>query len=267
MNRLLLTSHVRDSFRRIGADVRAVPPPVVQRTVFGGVLFDQIRLRVRDETFELVLPAGTEALVRDCRAPERHLVLAIRELGSAPQHFLCGFDERHWFAASVTGTTVAAARESLLPPAVRAALMHAGLRHRDRFRRHTAVFLRQGEWFFVPTEVPAEPLLIRRQEPLVRPGGGKAHVVAELSRGGTGEMVWYHPTYGANGLNDAEYAALTDHVRKAPAWRRMTRVRDGGRVLARGTVRHPDHATLVLNGWHAVYLNNERRAAGLGFLD
>ena len=35
----------------------------------------------------------------------------------------------------------------------------------------------------------------------------------------------------------------------------------GARVYARGLVRHPDHATLVLNGWHEVLANTEAQAS------
>jgi hypothetical protein len=51
------------------------------------------------------------------------------------------------------------------------------------------------------------------------------------------------------------------------SWRRM--VRDA-EVYARGKVRHPDHKTVFLSGWHRVYMNRERfarHAAQIAFLD
>jgi hypothetical protein len=34
-------------------------------------------------------------------------------------------------------------------------------------------------------------------------------------------------------------------------------------LFARGTVRHPDHATIELNGWHRVVMNTENRARAM----
>jgi hypothetical protein len=41
-------------------------------------------------------------------------------------------------------------------------------------------------------------------------------------------------------------------------------------VFAKGAVRHPDHATVVLRGWHRVAMNTEQAARAMrhvGFLD
>jgi hypothetical protein len=41
-------------------------------------------------------------------------------------------------------------------------------------------------------------------------------------------------------------------------------------VFARGTVRHRDHATITLHGWHQVWMNTEnttRQMANVAFLD
>ena len=34
-------------------------------------------------------------------------------------------------------------------------------------------------------------------------------------------------------------------------------------VYARGRVRHPDHKTIFLNGWHRVLMNTENEAPGM----
>jgi hypothetical protein len=50
-------------------------------------------------------------------------------------------------------------------------------------------------------------------------------------------------------------------------WRRMTR---DAEVYARGEVRHLDHKTIDLYGWHRVYMNRERfarHAPQIAFLD
>lgn len=265
MNSFIITSHLRSSFRGIGAYVRAVPLPPPRRT-WNGFATETRRINVRNDAFELMLPLNARAVVLDCRKDEHHLVLSVQEPRVAPQRFLCGFDERHWFAAAVTGHTVAKARESLMPPAVREAGLRAGIRHADFFRRHTKAFIRQGEWFFVPEEIEADPLLIRRREPLIRPGGGKAHIVDELVRG-QGEMVWHHARLAPNGITDAEFEKQTEWSRKSEGWSRRMRISRDVAVHARGAVRHPDHATVYLVGWHRVYINSEVRPASLGFLD
>jgi hypothetical protein len=41
-------------------------------------------------------------------------------------------------------------------------------------------------------------------------------------------------------------------------------------VYARGSVRHPDHATVTLHDWHQVMMNTEnttRQMANLAFID
>ncbi len=74
-----------------------------------------------------------------------------------------------------------------------------------------------------------------------------------------------HPT----GLAEDEYHRLleTDPEARRLRWRRMVRVAE---VFARGDVRHRDHKTIHLDGWHRVYMNRERFAAHarqIAFLD
>ena len=38
-------------------------------------------------------------------------------------------------------------------------------------------------------------------------------------------------------------------------------------VYVKGAITHPDHATLVLRGWHRVYLNGEVLSQELGSID
>lgn len=262
MNSFQLTPHLHTSFRKIGACVEVLPAFLDRRRRFALPR----RITVLDRTFGLSLPPGTLAVVSDCRPDQRHLVLSLQDPGAKPERFLCGFDERHWFAAAVTGTTMATAKDSLMPRAVRGIATRVGLRRTDLHRRHNRAFIRQGEWFFVPTDVAVDPLRIHRREPLIRPGGGKPHLVDELVRG-AGEMVWHHPLHAPSGLNEPERAALSREVRRDAGWSRRLRVSREGSVLARGAVRHPDHATIHLAGWHRVYLNTEVRPISLGFLD
>jgi len=207
------------------------------------------------EFFDIRCREGFIPEILDVAPRERHLVLMVRD-GRAKNKFLLGHDERHWFAAAVPGDSVRDVRtaiESLRPQEV---------------GRHTAI--RQGEWFFVPqrTGFAADPLtVIHRNERLSRGAGSKPHMCEEVfRRGGAVVMISRkHPL----GIPPAAYNRLmaTDPEARNMSWQRM--VRDA-EVYARGTVRHPDHKTVHLDGWHRVHMNQERFAAHarqIAFLD
>ena len=227
----------------------------------------------KGEYFELRVGEHVEATVVDVRPEDRHLLLMTRRPGSRgreeKQKFLCGHDERAWFVAAVpeiAGVSgVASAMEALKPRPVREEQARKGVRHKDRRKRHTEAYLRQGEWFFLPRPRLSPPAsLVLRNEP-IRRGSGKPHLCQELYRtGGIGVHVNHlYP----DGLTDAEFAALPTAVRERHTWRRMTR---DARAFVRGTVRHPDHKTIRLPFWHRVVMNTEsesRAMAGVAFLD
>jgi hypothetical protein len=90
------------------------------------------------------------------------------------QKFLCGHDERHWFVCAVPGnsvTNVVNAMEALQPAEVRGAVSQKVKRSKNRLRRRNEAFVRQGEWFFIPTpELVVNPNVscfatMQRQEP------------------------------------------------------------------------------------------------------
>jgi hypothetical protein len=57
------------------------------------------------------------------------------------------------------------------------------LRQKERNRRHNSARIRQGEWFFVRVAgLSLNPLLVLRNEPLVRSRGGKPHMREQLYR-------------------------------------------------------------------------------------
>jgi hypothetical protein len=219
------------------------------------------RLDVRDETFVLGFAGRGEpadAEVVQVAPADRHLLLLVRGAG-AKSRFLCGHDERHWFVAAIPEdargvTGVRTAKAALQPPGV--AQLAAQLPRRQRFRSRNPAFLRQGEWFFVP-----EPRLevydawVLRNEPVGRPGG-TPHILREAYRRG-GETVYVR--HGRTDvLTPAEYAELSRSERRE--W--VARLRDP-ELFARGTVRHPDHATIELPGWHRVLMNTESRAQAM----
>lgn len=263
------TQTIENQFARMGARFQVVHQEIAHP---GADYALDIRADRHGQYFELRVPASVapslELAVLQTQARERHLVLLVKK-PQVKDRFLCGHDEREWFVAAVPGqiTTVTQAQEALKPQPVRRAEALRGLRAGERRRRRNAVSIRQGEWFFVPRpELAVKPSLILRNEP-IRRGNGKPHLVAEVFRHG-GEAVLVCPRY-PNGLTEAAYKAVLARHRKAKGWG-WTRMRRNAAVYARGTVRHPDHATITLPCWHEVLMNTEtqsRTMANVAFLD
>jgi hypothetical protein len=262
-------------FASMGSDLRVIPQdrPYHPRRVWRNgqwvettrPAFAGFNVTVHRGVFQINQPGSVELHVVDCQPKDRHLLLMARE-GPTKQKFLCGHDERDWFVASVPAntTSVSDAKDRLRPAAVTAALIRYGVPARKRHRRHNPAYIRQGEWFFVPApEVTVDPRYILHREPLRRPGGGKAHIVQELFRKG-GESVMVHPRLAANGITLAQFRSLAEADRRAGGWRNMRR---NPEAYARGSIRHPDHATVWLSGWHRIHINAEERLSTLGFLD
>jgi hypothetical protein len=109
--------------------------------------------------------------------------------------------------------------------------------------------------------------VIWKNEPLRRGAGSKPHICEELMRhSGVAVMVSReYPT----GITEPAYHRLmeTSEGARRMSWTRA--VRDA-HVFARGSVRHRDHRTIHLDGWHRVYMNRERfapHARQIAFLD
>jgi hypothetical protein len=82
--------------------------------------------------------------------------------------------------------------------------------------------------------------------------------------GGTG--VWINDGR-LPGISEARYERLTPKQRTKGRWVRFVRDPE---VYAKGTVRHPDHATIELPSWHRVLMNTEQGARAMrhvAFLD
>ena len=105
--------------------------------------------------------------------------------------------------------------------------------------------------------------LILNDEPILR-SGGKPHIVEYLYRFG-GTRVYVHRKY-PTGLIEREYRALIARNPKAAAWP-WTMMQRNPAVYAKGKIRHPDHATLVLPFWHRVLMSGERSSSNVVFLD
>ena len=249
------TNLLERHFDRIGARARVHGPRRWQQDDYqidvsadrGGEFFDFSVRRTAD--FQLL----------QSRADQRHLLL----LASDGKRFLCGHDERHWFVAGIADrvSTVTAAKESLMPAEVRE--MAAQIPRSEIDNRKNVLFKRQGEWFFVPVrkETCAESVL--KNEPMRKTPRNKPHWVQELYRDG-GETVYVSRN---KVLSQAEYntAMETNPERmRGQSWRVMVR---NANVYARGAVRHADHSTVWLEGWHRVFMNAEFTTSAVAFLD
>ena len=256
--------HLVSHFGRIGARVR------VREDVAGGLRLNILR-DAEGQFFDVLAPRGLEARVVDLDKNLRHLLLlgvdpqgGGREggEGGAKRRFLCGHDEREWFVCAVPGNGVSRVRqamEALKPPLVRFEQERKGVRGAKRLRRKTTAYIRQGEGFFLPRPKMTVPKnLVMRSEALSR-GFGKPHWAEFLYReGGEAVMVCSkHP----GGVSVERYRQL---IRDKPGraswdWRPMRR---NPTAFVKGTVRHPDHATIRLDVWHQVVLNTEGEAPG-----
>lgn len=208
-----------------------------------------------------------EMRVLNADPDDRHLVLHIAG-DEGGERFLCGHDERHWFAAAVADrvSTVKDAKRSLLPKTLR----EAGLTDRTISTRHNETFKRQGEWFFVPVDANyfkrrGGATTVLHNEPLLRNRNAKPHMCSDVIRfGGTPVVVYMGVEY-----TPASWDLFVEQLRahgKRPTGRVLNVVKDP-EVYVRGQVRHPDHATLVLKGWHRVHANAEMRSENLSFYD
>ena len=266
------TTNLDIKFARIGARLKVAERPSRRSRMVGAFSLD-VQTDRKGEFFEIVRPAGTEAeiAVLDVQPSDRHLLLLIRENGEKSK-FLCGHDERHWFVAGIPEAapvgTVRQAKEALKPAEVQTAQARKGLKAKARSRRKNAAYVRQGEWFFLPVPgFAVDEKLVLRNEPLTRGNGGKPHWAEFCYRTG-GETVYVcrrHP----NGVTETQYQSILAGSPKAKGWGWRTMRRNPG-VYVRGRVRHADHATLTLHGWHQVLMNTEGQSKAMrnvAFLD
>jgi hypothetical protein len=244
------------AFEKMGARLKVEEP---RSSRFLRPKASAIRLDVRrdkkGEYFLVSKPVEdkTELVVLDVEPEDRHLLLLTRD-GKKKARFLAGHDERHWFVAAIPEatpiSTVRAAKTALKPKPI---------------REVSGGVIRQGEWFFVPRpEEKIDEKLVLHNEPLTRGARSKPHRCQDLVR--TGGVTVYVNASHPNGLPEAAYAKL-DAQEKKGGWRVMRR---DARVFVRGRIRHSDHKTIILRGWHEVLMNTENQSMAMqhvAFLD
>lgn len=267
------TQLLSKKFERIGARLKVVTPSHRRMRSMSTLLALDIGEDRHGEFFEIIPRTNPHPAIEvlDIQPSDRHLLLLVRE-EEEKNKYLCGHDERHWFVAGIPEAapvgTVRQAKEALQPKEVQSAIARMRVSGDSRNLRKNAAFVRQGEWFFLPAAtIVIDDARVLRNEPLRRGNGGKPHWAEFCYRTG-GDTVYVcnrHP----NGLTEAQYRKTISSHRAAKNWGWQTMRRNPG-VFVRGRVRHPDHATITLHGWHQVVMNteNESRAMrNVAFLD
>ena len=228
----------------------------------------------KGEFFEIVRQPGAEAevAVLDVQPADRHLLLLVRE-GKEKSKFLCGHDERHWFVAAIPETapvgTVRQAKEALKPAEVQAAQARKRLRAKARNRRKNAAYRPPGR-----VVLPPGPRLRRGREagPAERAAAPGQRRQAALGRvllpdGRRDGLRLLAATPTASPRRSTRRILAGNPKAKGWGWRIMRR---NPGVYVRGRVRHADHATITLHGWHRVVMNTEGQSKAMrnvAFLD
>ena len=220
------------------------------------------------EFFEIDTDGSVEFNILAVDKTNHHLLLFARDNENAKYRFLCGLDEKGWFAAAVPKavSNIADALDALKPAQIIGAQKQLKPKHRNK--RNNAAFKRQGEWFFIPAlDLVPDPMLVIRNEP-IRRGNGSPHMVEEIYRTG-GETVYVCGRY-RGGIDAARYQNLIKRQPKARTWG-WRLMRRNMAVYGRGRVSHRDHKTIILKGWHSILPNRETDAWFIGktleFLD
>ncbi len=226
-----------------------------------------IRRDKKGEFFQIDMRGAVDLQVLNSAKDSQHLLLFAKDRENTKYRYLCGHDERGWFAAAVPDaiSSVPAAMDVLKPAPV--VETQTGLAATQRNKRKNKAFLRQGEWFFIPApDISPDPMLILRSEP-IRRGRGSAHIVEEVFRTG-GESVYVCRKY-PDGLDEDKYQKLLKEEPRAKSWG-WNRMKRNMTVYGRGRVKHRDHKTVTLIGWHRIMPNRESEATfieTLVFLD
>jgi hypothetical protein len=162
---------------------------------------------------------------------------------------LLGHDERQLFVAAVPrhSKDVLDAKDRLKPGAVVEAEKDARVKDKKKNKHRNEARIRQGDFFFVPTNDEVDERVILKNEPLNR-GRGNSHMVDEMVR--SGGQAGYERR--GNFISEAEFNRLQEKDKFG--WRAARR---NPTVYVRGRIRHDEHKTVILKTWHRVFPNTE----------
>jgi hypothetical protein len=199
----------------------------------------------RAERFRLYVHPDAEIYLREKRPASRHMMLQVRcfpNRADQPEvrNLLLGHDERQLFVVQRgTVNTLADAFDSLKPPQVRWA-ENRGLK-----------VIRQGDWFFLPLR---STWLDHDGSPGGVPADGQP--LGGINARSLGITVGNPHT--------AEEQRIT--IRR---WWTGTQTITGITLTVRGKIRHSEHSTVELRGWHQAFQNTASRNAtvSIGYYD
>jgi len=100
-----------------------------------------------------------------------------------------------------------------------------------------------------------------KNEPLMR-GRGKPHMAEYVYRTG-GRTVYVNSSY-PRGVTEAAYKTIIQNPQNKGMI--FTARRLAPTVYVKGKITHPDHKTIVLDYWHRVVPNTEKRAASMKYM-
>ena len=205
----------------------------------------------RNERFVIDLNDNIELVPLDTNVREEGVLILIRDRAENQNlaKLLLGHDERQLFvaAAPLRAKTVLEVKEELKPAIVRRVERQADVRAKKKHKHRNEARVRQGDFFFIPTEDSVDETLLQKNQPLRR-GRGNAHMLEEAVEIG-GEAGYES---GGRFIRIREYNRLDDRSKEL-----YRQTRRNARIYARGKVRHPEHRTIVLKGWHLVVPNTE----------
>lgn len=268
---------IEKAFKKMGTRVKfgTISIRSSRNNLFAGLrepsAMPRIRVNIerdkKGEFFQIDMRGSVDLQILNSSKNSQHLLLFAKDRENAKYRYLCGHDERGWFAAAVPDavSSVTAAMDVLKPAPV--GEKQIGLAATQRNKRKNKAFLRQGEWFFIPApDINPDSMLILRNEP-IRRGRGTAHIVEKVFRTG-GESVYVCRKYPA-GLDEEKYKKVLKEKPRAKSWG-WNRMKRNMTVYGRGRVKHRDHKTVTLNSWHRILPNRESDAPfieTLAFLD
>jgi hypothetical protein len=215
------------------------------------------RGRGKTERFQIDSAPNIDLVPLDTRPDEEAVLIMVKDNDAAHgkqniAKMLLGHDERQLYVAAVPRNvkTVAEAKDRLKPGLVIAAERAAGVKTSKKNKHRNEARIRQGDFFFVPTTDEIDERMIKKNQPLRR-GGGNAHMLAEVVE--VGGQAGYE-RFGQF-ISVRQYELL-------PADKRLQyrQTRRNPTLYARGKVRHAEHKTIYLKGWHQVVPNTEAGA-------
>ncbi|MBR0191485.1 MAG: hypothetical protein IJQ31_05410 [Thermoguttaceae bacterium] len=251
-----------NAFKKIGANavINLLKPGPVSRKR------REFRISIREDRqkhascFVLDVRDETQVHVPDVSVKDHALLLKVHwtnEQGRIiREDFLCGRDDHGWFVSTLKSNSshsVEEAFESLRPEEITRELREKKVPRSRQNKHRNEVFVRQGEWFFVPMPPGFEPKgAVREKERLgVR---GKPHIADFVYSEG---VVRYTHKRFLNLFTREEVAQFEKEGEVG--FRPVFIVQE---AFAKGRVVHPDHRTVFLDGWHRVVPNTENRLPG-----